>query len=103
MRHPFHAYIRQQLEDRLKKHSVVVFYDPRREFTPFIDELRDMGSASEGIDQVNLGSLPTSLVRYQGSFFAIRALIEPLVAVDLPEPLLIYVPGVERDRRSSVL
>ena len=45
MSHPFHTYVNQQLEERLKKHSVVVFYDPRCEFAPFIDELRETGSA----------------------------------------------------------
>ena len=43
MSHPFHRYVSQQLEERLKKHAVVVFYDPRREFAPFIDELRAAG------------------------------------------------------------
>ena len=53
--------------------------------------------------QVCVGDLAAGLVRYRGSFFAIRAEVEPLVAVDRPEPLLIYVPGVERDGKSSVL
>ena len=36
MRHPFHKYISYQLEEGLRKRSVLVFYDPRREFAPFI-------------------------------------------------------------------
>jgi hypothetical protein len=35
MSHPFHTYVNQQLEERLQKHSAVVFYDPRLEFAPF--------------------------------------------------------------------
>jgi len=105
MSHPFHSYLSQHLAELLRKRSVVVFYDPRREFAPFIDELdAGAGGASpSGVSQVNFGDLSAGLVRYQGSFFAIRAQVEPLVAVDRPEPLLIYVPGIERDRKNSVL
>jgi hypothetical protein len=70
MSHPFHVYIIQQIEERLKKHSVVVLDDPRCEFAPFTDKLLQSASAVEEIDRVNLGGLSTSVVRYQGSFFA---------------------------------
>ena len=105
MSHPFHSYLSRNLADLLRKHAVVVFYDPRREFTPFVDEFRsrDRSASTGGVPQVELGDLSAGLVRYQGSFFAIRAQVEPLVAVDRPEPLLIYMPGVERDRKGSVL
>ena len=46
MSHPFHVYLSRHLAKRLRKHFVVVFYDPRREFTPFVDELR--GDAEQG-------------------------------------------------------
>ena len=101
--HPLHEYLARQLSELLTKRRVVVFYDPRREFTPFMEELDAGDSSTEGVHQINIGKLQASLVRYHGSFFAIRAQIEPLVAVDLPEPLLIYVPGADRDRRGSVL
>jgi hypothetical protein len=103
MSHPFHSYLSQKLVERLRKRSVVVFYDPRSEFVPFIDELGAGSASSGGISQVRLGDLAAGLVRYQGSFFAIRAQVEPLVAVDRPEPLLIYVPAVRRDEKGSVL
>ena len=77
MSHPFHKYVSHQLEAGLKKHCVLLFYDPRREFAPFIDELGALASAHDGIDQVTFGSLSASLVRYQGSFFAIRARSSP--------------------------
>jgi hypothetical protein len=105
MSHPFHRYLSQNLSELLKKRAVVVFYDPRREFAPFVNELEvgPSDTSTRGIPQAQVGDLSASLVRYEGSFFAIRAQVEPLVAVDHPEPLLIYVPGVERDRKGSVL
>jgi len=43
------------------------------------------------------------LVRYDGSFFALKLAVEPIVARDLPDPLIIYVPGVEPNPVGSVL
>jgi hypothetical protein len=37
--HPFHQYIREQLAERLKKRRVVLWYDPRAEFQPFLQEI----------------------------------------------------------------
>ena len=37
--HPLLEHLCKQLGDRLKKRRVVLFYDLRREFEPFIDEL----------------------------------------------------------------
>ena len=39
--HPFHQYIAGQLDKLLRERHVVVFYDPRREFEPFVDEPQD--------------------------------------------------------------
>jgi hypothetical protein len=43
------------------------------------------------------------LVEYDGSMFELRALVEPYVCGDVPECVVIYLPGCERDRRGSVL
>ncbi|MCA9231625.1 MAG: PglZ domain-containing protein [Planctomycetales bacterium] len=90
----------------LKKRGVVVFYDPRREFEPFFDrELHEAGTESkfDGIPRVLVKDRPTYVARYTGSFFAVRTVVEPLVDQDKPEPLIVYLPGIERDRTASVL
>jgi hypothetical protein len=38
--HPLHDYLAKQLADKLTKRRVVIWYDPRREFAPFIAEVR---------------------------------------------------------------
>ncbi len=43
--HPFHRYLTGQLDKLLRERRVVVFYDPRRGFEPFIDELRPLEPA----------------------------------------------------------
>lgn len=95
--HALHEYLTHQLADLLTKRRVVVFYDPRVEFSPLIDELHARD------DTVEVSDVTAKLIRYNGSFFEIRAKAEPMVSVDQPEPLLIYVAGVERDRKGSVL
>jgi hypothetical protein len=38
--HPLHDYFAKQFADKLTRRHVVVWYDPRREFTPFFGERR---------------------------------------------------------------
>lgn len=101
--HPFHDYISLQVAEKLKARRIVVWYDPRREFEPFITELR--GGARSGSEPAGiiLGESRATLVEFDGSFLAVRAAVEPLVARDTPNPLLIYIPGIERDRKGSLL
>ena len=44
--HPLHDYVAKQLAEKLKSQEVVVWYDARREFAPFVDEVR--GGARTG-------------------------------------------------------
>jgi hypothetical protein len=100
--HPFHDYLCEHLEELLKKRFVVVFYDPRNEFRPFFD--RELEAQVGGtLPRVTIGDRTASLARYEGSFFGLRATVEPIVAADKPEPVILYLPGIARDRTSSVL
>ena len=38
---PFPAYLREQLEEKLKERRVVVWYDLNREFAPFVEALSE--------------------------------------------------------------
>lgn len=100
----FGDYLSGQLEGMLSKHGVVVFYDPRSEFTAFFDlEVKEVGGAGEGLTNVLLGEQITVLARSEGSMFAVKLSVEPVVAGDEPGPLVVYLPGAKRDRHSSVL
>ncbi len=100
---PFHQYLERQLTERFKKRPVLVWYDPRKEFEPFVDALPTQGGPENGIYRVAIGDLTVSLARFEGSFFGIKAAVEPLVDKDHPDPLLLYIPGASRDRKGSVL
>ena len=98
---PLPEYLHIQLEDELRSRRVVVWYDLDREFEPFVGGLaRKPGGA---FPTVTVGGLQTTLAVYDGSFFALRLEIEPMVESAKPEPLLIYVPGQHPSERGSPL
>ncbi len=71
--HPLHDHLARQLGERLKARRVVVWYDPRREFGPFIEELRG-GPAPHGTtSNFTAGDERAHLAEYDGSFFELRA------------------------------
>jgi hypothetical protein len=100
---PLHDYVAKQLADRIRARHIVVWYDVRREFVPFVAELRGAPKAASSIAPVSVAGTSAQLGEYEGSFFELRVLVEPHVSGDSPSNIVIYIPGCERDRRSSVL
>ena len=103
MRHQLHNYLAQQIDKALRKDRVVVFYDARSEFEPFMAELDVVGTGLGNLPRTAIGDTLTHMARFDGSFFDLKASIEPLVSADRPETLLVYVQGRARDRAGSVL
>lgn len=100
----FHEYLCGELGKKLDKRRVILFYDPRSEFAPFFDsELPHTGPQRDGLEQVTIGEQPVLLARYKGSFFGLRAAVEPVVGKDEPDLLILYLPGVEPNGGTSVL
>ncbi|MCB0346907.1 MAG: PglZ domain-containing protein [Bdellovibrionales bacterium] len=92
------------LSDKLTKGRVVTWYDPRREFSDFVAELMGGVVPSEcSIDSFSLGQIRARLCVMQDSFFEVKFAVEPEVDRDLPDPLLIYVPGKVRNDETAVL
>ena len=52
--HPLYDYISKQLAHKLKARKIVVWYDPRREFAPFVAELRGGARANDEAVPVTL-------------------------------------------------
>jgi hypothetical protein len=101
---PLQDYISKQLVEKLKARKVVVWYDARREFAPFIAEMRGSARVSNEAVPVTLGGMASRLIEYDGSMFELRAVAEPFVCGDaLAECVIVYLPGCERDRHGSVL
>ncbi len=103
MSHDLHVYLAQQLDKMLRKDRVAVFYDPRSEFIPFVAELEIVGEGLGGLPRVCVDDTLCHLARYESSFFGLRTAVEPVIGADKPEPIIIYISGIERDRSGSVL
>ncbi|QQR43127.1 PglZ domain-containing protein [Myxococcus xanthus] len=101
--HPLHDYVAKQLADKIKSRRVVVWYDERGEFRPFVDELRGCARSGSAPVSVAVGGANAHLAEYAGSMFELRVVIEPHVSGDAPSAVVVYIPGIGRDRRASVL
>ncbi len=103
MKHPLHQHLAKKIGDLLKKKKIVVWYDPPSDFSPFLDELVGDRDKPGCLHSVNIGGIEAWLAEYEGSFFELRKSVEHLVGDEVPVPVLIYVPGVERDPEGSLL
>jgi hypothetical protein len=101
--HPFHEYLNGQLTQKLKQRRVVVWYDPRREFELYVDELPTVQDDGIPAPRARLGDTEAHLARFDGSYFGLRLRIEPLVSGPQPASLLLYIGGQSRDPINSVL
>lgn len=101
--HPLHDYVAKQLADKLKDRRIVVWYDERGEFRPFVDEVRGGPRAASEPVLVAVAGTKASLAEYAGSLFELRAVVEPLVSGDKPDALVVYIPGLAHDAKASVL
>lgn len=101
--HPLHDYLARQLSEKLRARKVVVWYDPRREFAPFVDEIRGAAAPGAAAVTVTVSGITAQLAQFDGSFFELRVQVEPHVSGTDPENLVLYLPGVERDHGGSVL
>ena len=83
--HPLHDYVAKQLADKLKLRRVVVWYDERAEFQPFVDEVRGGPRLLSEPLPVSVSGASARLAEYAGSMFELRAVVEPHVCADSPE------------------
>lgn len=100
MMHGLHQHIAKALDRHLRERRVVVFYDLREEFSPFLDELRPVEPPEglAGLPRFWINDLAVHLARFDGSFFALKAAVEPILAAQRPEPILVYVPGYAKEK-----
>ena len=67
--HPLHNYVAMLLGEKLKARKVIVWYDPRCEFVPFIDELRGGARMSNEAVPIKVAGIAARLAQYDGSMF----------------------------------
>lgn len=96
--HGLHQQIASTLDRLLRERRIVVFYDLREEFQPFLEELEVVGAGMGDLPRVRILDTLACLARFDGSFFALKAAVEPILAAPFPEPLLVYVPGYAKQK-----
>ncbi len=96
---PFHDYLAARLAEKVSKHRLAVWYDPREEFRGFIAELRGQAEITAcTAEMVTLGSGQVRLICKNGSLFEAKLVAEPFVSGESVEPLLVYLPGERVDQ-----
>ena len=100
---PFQQHLESLLGDHLKKRRVAVWYDLDGAFAPFIESLELLETMGDGLSKITINGTEALLASFHGSFFGLRHPLEPHIAADQPGPLIVYLPGVARDKEGSVL
>ena len=101
MSHILHDYIAQQLTRHVRDRSIVVWYDPRCEFEPFLTELDAV--TGDGLAEAEIDGVEVQLASFNGSMYALRAAVESVVARDEPAQMIVYLGGVERSIDSPLM
>lgn len=81
-------YLHNLIARQVDEHRLVLWFDPEVQYADFASEMM----------------LPDATVaRYDGSFFALRHAIEPLLDADQPPRLVVYVPLAEEDTDGALI
>ena len=102
MTHLLHIYIAEQLAQHLNTHRVVVWYDPRSEFEPFVSELGGDSSVTV-FSKSSVGGMTATLAIHDGSLYSLRSRVEPLVGRGRTAGGRSVSAGRSRDPDGSVL
>ena len=100
--HPLHDYIARQISDRLKDHRIVVMGDPRKKLPAFFEEACEGPGETAVMRTGKFGSRKAAVCSFQGSFLEVRSATEPVTGGEDVDDLVVYVPGVTRDEKTSL-
>lgn len=97
MTEPFSAHLLHQVSGALRS-GVAVVVDPAAAFAPFFDELAGVvtwDSDHPDTALADVGGSPARFARFDGSWFGLKAALEPFLAGERrPDPpLLVYIPA----------
>lgn len=88
----------------MAERAVVVWYDPRREFTSYVAELAGGNMPKPcGLDMVTIVDAKASLCCAGQSLYGVKFAVESHVAVDRPKSIVLYLPGYTRAQQTSPL
>ena len=91
------------LAKELRNRRVVLMFDPAEELRPFLDEVATEVPEPGGVGSIELGDMTVYWALAGPSLFQLRLALEPFVASERPEPLLVYLPKHEQGSAKVVL
>jgi hypothetical protein len=98
-----HRRLCQELAKQLSEHRVLLVIDPGQQLRPFLDDVASTQPSGGEPGALNLGEQQPSWLVAGSSLYQLRSQLEPLVAKDLPDPLLIYLPDRQEAEGRAVL
>lgn len=92
------SFLARHLEHRLGKEldqrRVVVWYDERREWQPWVERLLGGTLPEKAIAMAaTVDGQKANVVVFAGSYYEVASICEPLTGGERPEPLVVYLPG----------
>ena len=98
-----HRRLCQELTRQLSEHRVLLVFDPGQQLRSFLDDVATSQPKGAEAGVLNLGEQQPQWVVAGSSLYELRSQIEPLVAKDLPDPLLVYLPDRQEAEGRGVL
>ena len=98
-----HRRLCQELAKQLSEHRVLLVFDPGQQLRPFLDEVATAPPSGNELGSLNLGEQQTGWAVAGSSLYELRSQLEPHVAADLPDPLLVYLPDRQESEGRAVL
>lgn len=98
-----HRRLCQELARQLSEHRVVLLFDPGQQLRPFLDDVATAPPSGRELGSLSFGEQQAAWAVAGSSLYELRSQLEPHVAADLPDPLLIYLPNRQESESRAVL
>ena len=98
-----HRRLCQELAKQLSEHRVLLVFDPGQQLRPFLDDVATAPPSARELGCLNFGEQQAGWAVAGSSLYELRSQLEPHVAADLPDPLLVYLPDRQESEGRTVL
>ena len=98
-----HRRLCQELAKQLSEHRVLLVFDPGQQLRPFLDDVATAPPSGRELGSLNFGEQQAGWAVAGSSLYELRSQLEPHVAADLPDPLLVYLPNCQESEGRAVL
>ena len=98
-----HQRLSQELAKQLSQHRLLLVFDPGEQLRPFLDDVATKQPNGDDLGTLTLGSQQAHWAAAGTSLYQLRSQLEPHVAADVPDPLLVYLPKRQQSEGRAVL